>query len=93
MYAFKKKSYTASIPSYTNKNYHDVYMKSFRFFHRNYKSLMKKHPNRHVAILEGKVFDHDEDFEVLFKRLKDKNVNLEICVSGYVASEEDELIL
>lgn len=68
------------------------YARNFRYFHKNYQTLMEKHPNKHVVICDRNVFDYDKDFKVLLER-SSKQQNIRSCFIGYVSSPETELIL
>ena len=72
--------------------YRREYLKNFRYFHRNYKTLMEKHPNEHVAICDRDIFDHNKDLEKLIKKVSE-NRNIRKCFIGFVSSPETELIL
>ena len=69
------------------------YMKSFRYFHRNYDALVEDFPGQHVAIEDGKVIANDEDLGELLYRLKEKGIDFRTIQIGYVSTSQEDLIL
>lgn len=77
--------------SNTSKN--AEFQKNFRYFHRQYSKLIEKHPGNFVAICHRKVVAFDKDPVTLIERLEEKQVDLTVCMTGYVSPSKKEMLL
>ncbi|MCH8070072.1 MAG: hypothetical protein IID16_12525 [Candidatus Marinimicrobia bacterium] len=61
---------------------------------KHYDSLKEKYPNKHVAVLDEGVVDHDRDLRKLMDRIKLKYPEVQDRVAiDFVSPEKIELIL
>jgi len=70
------------------------YEENSRWIRERYDELKKRFVGEWVAVLEGKIVDHDKDLKSLVKRLRGKYPDrYEQIAVEYIAVKEIELIL
>jgi hypothetical protein len=61
---------------------------------KNFDTLKYEYPNEWVAAFHKEIFDHDENLDVLMKRLEEKfHDDLRLVAVEYVSPEKIEMIL
>ena len=84
-----------SILTVTEKKALGAYAENINWFRDNYKKLVKKHPDRFVAIDDGKVIDYDTESRRLIERLRIKHGDQKLTTFAieFVSSSDIELII